>query len=63
MTSSLTQTGLEGLHQAMAARVAKGEAPGMVTLVARDDDMHVDTIGTMAFDSDRLMRRSWSWRR
>ena len=62
MTSSLTQTGLEGLHQAMAARVAKGEAPGMVTLVARDDDVHVDTIGTMAFDSGRPMRRDTIFR-
>src|SRR2546429_881402 len=62
MTSSLTQTGLEGLRQAMAARVAKGEAPGMVTLVARDDDVHVDTIGTMAFDSDRPMRRDTIFR-
>src|SRR5207302_796372 len=62
MTSSLTQTGLEGLRRAMAARVAKGEAPGMVTLVARDDDVHVDTIGTMAFDSDRPMRRDTIFR-
>jgi CubicO group peptidase (beta-lactamase class C family) len=62
MTSSLAQTGLEGLRRAMAARVAKGEAPGMVTLVARDDDVHVDTIGTMAFDSDRPMRRDTIFR-
>jgi CubicO group peptidase (beta-lactamase class C family) len=62
MMFSLTQTGLEGLHQAMAARVAKGEAPGMVTLVARDDDVHVDTIGTMAFDSDRPMGRDTIFR-
>ena len=62
MTSSLAQTGLEGLHQAMAGRVAKGEMPGMVTLVARGDDVHVDTIGTMAFDGDRPMRRDTIFR-
>ena len=46
----------------MAGRVAKGEMPGMVTLVARGDDVRVDTIGTMAFDSDRPMRRDTIFR-
>ncbi|GAA2888938.1 hypothetical protein GCM10010517_53010 [Streptosporangium fragile] len=36
----------------MAARVAKGELPGMVTLVARGDDVHVDTIGVTAYTGD-----------
>ena len=36
--------------------------PGMVTLVARGDDVRVDTIGTMAFDSDRPMRRDTIFR-
>src|SRR5437879_6330200 len=62
MTSSLTQTGREALRRGMAARVGKGEEPGIVTLVARDDDVHVDTIGTMAFDGDRPMRRDTIFR-
>src|SRR6266550_2498934 len=41
----------------MAARVAKGELPGMVTLVARGDAVHVDTVGTVAFGSTEPMRR------
>src|SRR5438309_10510404 len=57
MKTSLSQTGLERLHEAMAARVAKSDMPGIVTLVARGDDVHVDAIGTMAFDGDRPMRR------
>ncbi len=46
----------------MAARVAKGELPGIVTLVAHGDDVHVDTLGTMAFGSDKPMRRDTIFR-
>jgi CubicO group peptidase (beta-lactamase class C family) len=56
MQPSTTRAGLGHLHQAMAARVANGELPGMVTLVARGDDVDVDTIGTMAFGGDPMRR-------
>jgi CubicO group peptidase (beta-lactamase class C family) len=46
----------------MAARVERGEFPGMVTLVARDDYVHVDTIGTTAFGGDVPMRRDTIFR-
>jgi CubicO group peptidase (beta-lactamase class C family) len=41
----------------MVARVRKGEFPGMVTLVARGDDVAVDAMGAMAFGSNQSMRR------
>ena len=56
-SSALTQAGLDRLHQAMAARVENGSLPGIVTLVAQGDDVHVDVIGAMAFGGDRPMRR------
>src|SRR5215470_15290794 len=56
-TSSLSRAGLERLHDAMAARVAKGELPGLVTLVAKGDEVHVDAIGTTAFEGAEPMRR------
>jgi CubicO group peptidase (beta-lactamase class C family) len=62
MIGSLSPAGLERLHQAMADRVAKGELPGMVTLVAHDDDVHVDTIGVEAFGSSAPMRRGTIFR-
>jgi CubicO group peptidase (beta-lactamase class C family) len=61
-TSSLSQERLDRLHRAMAARIAKGELPGMVTLVARGDEVHVDTIATMAFGGDEPMRRDTIFR-
>src|SRR5437870_11466113 len=62
MTSSTAHAGLDRLHQAMAARVAKGELPGMVTLVAHGEDVQVDAIGVMAFGSDEPMRRDTIFR-
>ena len=62
MINSKPQAGLDRLHEAMAARVAKGELPGMVTLVGRGEDVHVDAIGTMAFGSDEPMRRDTIFR-
>jgi len=62
MTRSTSRAGLDRLHQAMAARVAKRELPGMVTLVAHGDDVDVDTIGAMAFGSSEPMRRDTIFR-
>src|SRR2546422_2038610 len=62
MTRSKSQAGLDRLHQAMADRVAKGELPGMVTLVAHGDDVQVDAIGAKAFGSDDPMRRDTIFR-
>jgi CubicO group peptidase (beta-lactamase class C family) len=50
------------LHDAMAARVDRGEFPGIVTLVARDDDVRVDAIGSTTFGGDVPMRRDTIFR-
>src|SRR2546427_2192870 len=62
MTRSTARAGLDGLHDAMASRVAKGELPGMVTLVAHGEEAHVDAIGVMAFRSNEPMRRDTIFR-
>lgn len=46
----------------MAARVGRGEFPGIVTLVARGDDVRVDVIGVTRFDGDEPMRRDTPFR-
>ena len=60
--SSASPAGLARLHDAMAGRVAKGEMPGMVTLVARREDVQVDAIGVMAFGAKESMRRDTIFR-
>jgi CubicO group peptidase (beta-lactamase class C family) len=62
MTHSMSQLGLDRLHQAMAARVAKGELPGLVSLVARGDEVWIDAIGSLAFGRDDSIRRDTIFR-
>ncbi|MFI7601038.1 serine hydrolase domain-containing protein [Actinoplanes sp. NPDC049681] len=50
------------LHEAMASRVERGEFPGIVTLVARGDDVRADAIGTTFFDGGPPMRRDTVFR-
>jgi CubicO group peptidase (beta-lactamase class C family) len=61
MTSAL-QARLGRLHQAMAARVDRGELPGLVLLLARGDEVGVDAIGLMAFGGTEPMRRDTIFR-
>ncbi len=62
MSGALSASGLRRLHEAMSARVAAGRLPGLVTLVARGDEVHVDTIGSHAFDGAVPMRRDTLFR-
>ncbi len=62
MSTSLSQTGLDRLHAAMAARVERKELPGLITLLARGDDVRVDPIGLRSFDSPEPMRRETPFR-
>src|ERR671932_747215 len=55
-------SGLDRLHAAMAARIDRGELPGMVILIAEDDHVHVDALGAKAFDSPEPMRRDTLFR-
>ena len=60
MTTS--PAGLSRLHEAMAARVANRAFPGIVTLVAHGDDVHVDAIGTLALEGREPMQRDTLFR-
>ncbi|WP_433369836.1 serine hydrolase domain-containing protein [Actinoplanes sp. CA-142083] len=50
------------LRDAIAARVDRGEFPGVVALVARDDDVTVHTVGVTRFGGDVPMRRDTPFR-
>jgi CubicO group peptidase (beta-lactamase class C family) len=58
MTRVSSAAGRDRLYQAMSARVAHGELPGLVVLVAHGDDVQVDAIGETAFGSAEPMRRN-----
>jgi CubicO group peptidase (beta-lactamase class C family) len=55
-------SGLEAVHDALAARVERGQLPGVVTLIALGDDVHVDCIGTKAYGSSEPMTRDTLFR-
>jgi CubicO group peptidase (beta-lactamase class C family) len=50
------------LHDAMAARVERGEFPGLVSLVARGDEVAVDALGFTHVGGDTPMRRDTPFR-
>ncbi|MFI6077074.1 serine hydrolase domain-containing protein [Actinoplanes sp. NPDC051343] len=50
------------LHDAMAARVERGEFPGLVSLVARGDEVAVDALGFTHVGGDTPMRRETPFR-
>ena len=58
----LSRARLEQMHDIMAGHVESGFVPGLVTLLSRRGETHVDVIGTKAFDSDEPMRRDTIFR-
>ena len=50
------------LQQAMAARVERGEFPGLVALVARGDEVRAETVGVTEFGGDVPIRRDTPFR-
>jgi len=60
--SGLSKARLDRMHEVMAGHVARGTVPGLVTLVCRRDEVHVDAIGTMAVGGSAPMRRDTIFR-
>lgn len=56
-TAGLSKARLARMHEVMASYVERGEVPGLVTLVSRRGEVHVDVIGAQAFDESASMRR------
>ncbi|MEU4572055.1 serine hydrolase domain-containing protein [Nonomuraea sp. NPDC023979] len=61
-TRGFTKTGLSRLHDVLARHVESGRIPGLVALVSRGDETHVETIGTMRHDGGAPMRRDTIFR-
>src|SRR3954451_5067332 len=58
----LSRARLGRMHDVMAGHVERGEVPGIVTLVSRRGEVHVDTIGMKAVGSSDPMRRDTIFR-
>src|ERR671912_1424472 len=58
----LSRARLDRMHDVMAGHVAALDVPGIVTLVSRRGEVHVDAIGTKAFGGSDPMRRNTIFR-
>jgi CubicO group peptidase (beta-lactamase class C family) len=54
--------GLDHLHDVMAGHVERGDPPGLVTLIRRGRQVHVDTIGLRTRGGNEPMRRDTIFR-
>ena len=61
-TAALSKARLGRMHDVMAGYVERGEVPGLVTLVSRRGEVHVDVIGTRAIADPAPMRRDTIFR-
>ena len=50
------------MHRVLSGYVERGHLPGLVALVGRNDDVHVETLGTMSFGAPALMKRDTIFR-
>jgi CubicO group peptidase (beta-lactamase class C family) len=61
-TGGLSRVRLSRMHDVMAGYVERGEVPGLVTLVSRRGEVHVDVIGTQASGDSTPMERDTLFR-
>ena len=61
-TGGLSKARLDGMHGVMAGHVERGEVPGIVALVSRRGEVHVDAIGMKALGGSDPMRRDTIFR-
>jgi CubicO group peptidase (beta-lactamase class C family) len=60
--TGLSQSRLERMHQVLSGYVERQEMPGLVALVSHHEDVHVETLGTQAFDQPTPMGRDTIFR-
>jgi CubicO group peptidase (beta-lactamase class C family) len=55
--AGLSKPRLERMHAVLSGYVDRRELPGLLALVCRDDDLHVETLGRLAFGRSAPMKR------
>ncbi|WP_131802509.1 serine hydrolase, partial [Bacillus nitratireducens] len=57
-----SETGLHKIRKVLVRYVDSGKIPGVVALVGRNGETHVEALGTMRHDGGALMRRDTIFR-
>src|SRR5215510_12456538 len=55
-TADSSQMQLQRMHRILSGHVERKEMPGLVALVSHGDCVHVETLGTLAFDNPAPMQ-------
>ncbi len=53
MTQRLSRVRLERMHTVLGGYVDRGELPGLVALISRGEDVHVEAFGALSFGAHR----------
>ena len=61
-TGGLSRARLGRMHDVMKGYVERGEVPGLITLVSRRDEAHVDALGSLAYEHSDPIRRDTIFR-
>jgi CubicO group peptidase (beta-lactamase class C family) len=61
-TAGLSKSMLERMHHVLSGYVERHEMPGLVALVSRHDDVHMETLGTLSFDHPAPMKHDTIFR-
>ena len=61
-TSGLSEARLGRMHDVMAGYVERGEVPGLVTLVSRRGEAHIEAMGTLAVGGGQPVQRDTIFR-
>jgi CubicO group peptidase (beta-lactamase class C family) len=62
VSAGFSKERLHRLHDALSRHVEAGDMPGLVALVSRRGETHVETIGRQSFEADTPMRRDTIFR-
>jgi CubicO group peptidase (beta-lactamase class C family) len=61
-TAGLSKPGLERMHRVLSGHIERKQMPGLIALVSHHDDVHVETLGNLAFGNQAPMKRDTIFR-
>ena len=61
-TAGLSRVRLERMHHVLSGYIERKALPGLVALVSRHDDVHMETLGTLSFDNLAPMKQDTIFR-
>jgi CubicO group peptidase (beta-lactamase class C family) len=56
ITTGFSKPRLDRMHQILSGYIERKQMPGLVALVSHYDDVHIETLGTLAFDQSAPMQ-------